>query len=74
MADNVKLARRPQYNPNVAYANYTVLESTDLRQLIRDVKAYLDDGWEPLGGVSTVPTGGPFLTGGRFLQTLALRA
>jgi hypothetical protein len=63
---------RPRLDPK--YVDYAVVESLDLKELIRAVKDYLDDGWEPLGGVGTMPTGGPFITGGRFFQTLALRA
>jgi hypothetical protein len=64
--------RRPR--PESRYSDYRVVEARDLDELVREVRDRIDDGWEPLGGVAIMPTGGPFLTGGYFYQALAMRA
>lgn len=49
--------------------HYTVVESSDLQDLISQVNSHLADGWEPQGGVAVVysPVSGSWY----FYQALA---
>lgn len=65
---------RPTSGEFVYAENYTVVAADTVDDLIAQVQRLLSRGWKVTGGVATLPTGGPVLTGSYFYQALVLPA
>ena len=50
---------------------YTILSDYGVQDLIKQVKSLIDQGWEPLGGISISVAGDGYL--GKFFQAMIKR-